>query len=78
MNQKDTATSHPLCMGYICHWEIDERVPKVCQHCQAVIEESLPHYILSCPVLDSITPYFIVDLLFKILRALTLQQTVSG
>lgn len=54
MKRKDATTLHRLRLGYRCHWEIEERVPRECRYCQTFVEEPLLHYVLACPILENI------------------------
>jgi len=57
MSRKDAVIIHRLRLGYPCSWEIDERVPKECNHCQTVVSHPLTHYLLDCQALYHIRPH---------------------
>lgn len=62
MPRSDAVIIHRLHLGYRYTWEIEFRVPKDCQHCEALIDEPLLHYLLDCPVLNRIRPPQFQDL----------------
>lgn len=41
VSRKDAVIINRLRLGYPCNWEIGERVPKECIHCQAVVSHPL-------------------------------------
>ncbi|XP_063590519.1 uncharacterized protein LOC134767451 [Penaeus indicus] len=62
MSRRDAVIIHRLRLGYRCNWEIQFRVPKACSHCHDIVEEPLIHYILECPVLNSIRSRHLQDI----------------
>lgn len=57
MGRKEAVILHRLRLGYRCNWEINERILRNCQYCDATVSEPLLHYILACPVLEDIRPH---------------------
>lgn len=52
MKRRDATTYTRFRLGSRCHWEIEKRVPRDCQHCQTIFDKPLLHYILPCSLLE--------------------------